>query len=111
MGGQEVQDGRATTASSRQFAPASATSSCSASRARVAGTWEEGVLGSMGIGRQPYGGGGWGWWAVVLPSLSEICGGGARVEGTGRSGGEVGMVRAHMSARWFCRQNREGAEP
>jgi hypothetical protein len=69
------------------------------------------VLGSMGIGRQPYGGGGWGWWAVALPSLSEICGGEARVEGTGRSGGEVGMVRAHMSARWFCRQNSEGAEP
>jgi hypothetical protein len=36
---------------------------------------------------------------------------GACVEGTGRSGGEVGMVRAHMSARWFCRQNSEGAEP
>jgi hypothetical protein len=34
-----------------------------------------------------------------------------RGAGTGRSGGEVGMVRAHMSARWFCRQNSEGAEP
>jgi hypothetical protein len=31
-----------------------------------------------------------------------------RGAGTGRSGGEVGMVRAHMSAPWFCRQNRTG---
>jgi hypothetical protein len=60
----------------------------------VAGTGEEGVLGSMGIGRQPYSGGGWGWRAVAVPSASpgEIGSDGARVAGMGR--------RRRCSGRW-----------